>query len=86
MTTRCRGRVQGLGKTYLQVTVALTTENYKVLEITIQDREFTCRVLQFMCVLKDGNCVLQNKMLDGKITESGHLKTKTTGRRYSDGF
>ena len=73
-------------KTYLLVIVAVTTENYKVLEITIQDREFTCRVLQFISVLKDGICLLQNKTLDGKMTESGHLKAKKTGRRYLGGF
>ena len=73
-------------KTYLLVIVAVATELYKVLEITIQDREFTCRVLRFICVLKEGNCVLQNKMLDGKITESGHLKTKKMGRHCLDGF
>jgi len=39
VTDRCRGRIQGLVKTYLLVLAAVTTENYKVLEITIQDRE-----------------------------------------------
>jgi hypothetical protein len=73
-------------KTYLLVTVAVTTENYVVLEFTIQDMEFTCQVLQFICVLKVGNCVQQNEMIDGKTKEGGHLKAKKTGRRYLDGF
>ena len=73
-------------KANVLVTVAVATENHKVLEITVQHGEFTCRVLQFTCALKDGNCGLQNKMVDGEVIESGHLKTKKMGRRCLDGF